>query len=163
MRIVVSADGADLEAAASPIFGRCQAFVFVDTETMDSEAVDNPATNAAGGAGIQTAQFVVEQAARAVISGRVGPNAFDVLQAAGVPVYSFESGTVRQAVEAFRAGRLSTTDSASADAHAGLGSVSSDPLPAREEEVAALRLKAAELREQLADVVDRLDRLEKGG
>jgi predicted Fe-Mo cluster-binding NifX family protein len=151
MRIVVSANGADLEAAASSTFGRCPMYVFVDTETIEFEAVENPATNVAGGAGIQAAQFIVEQGAQAVISGMVGP------------VYSFEGGTVRQAVEAFKAGRLSATGSASAGAHAGAGSVSSDPVSAREEEVAALRLKAAELREQLADVVDRLDRLEKGG
>jgi predicted Fe-Mo cluster-binding NifX family protein len=163
MRIVVSANGADLEAAASSTFGRCPMYVFVDTETIEFEAVENPATNVAGGAGIQAAQFIVEQGAQAVISGMVGPNASDVLQAASVPVYSFEGGTVRQAVEAFKAGRLSATGSASAGAHAGAGSVSSDPVSAREEEVAALRLKAAELREQLADVVDRLDRLEKGG
>jgi len=53
MRIVVSANGADLDAAASPVFGRCPTYVFVDTETMVFEAVDNPAMNAAGGAGIQ--------------------------------------------------------------------------------------------------------------
>lgn len=163
MRIVVSANGADLDGAASPVFGRCPAYVFVDTETMDFEVVDNPAVGAAGGAGIQAAQFVVEQGAQAVISGRVGPNAFDVLQVANVPVYPFGGGTVRQAVEALSVGQLSSTGGATAEAHAGMGSAAADVADSREAELDALRQKAAELRGQLADVVDRLDRLERGG
>jgi predicted Fe-Mo cluster-binding NifX family protein len=163
MRIVVSANGADLDGAASPVFGRCPTYVFVDTETMEFESVDNPAVGAAGGAGIQAAQFVVEQGAQAVISGMVGPNAFDVLQAARVAVYSFGGGTVRQAVEALDAGRLSSAGGATAEAHAGMGQAAIAPSDSREAELNALRQKAAELRKQLADVVDRLDRLEIGG
>lgn len=49
MRIVVTANEADLDAPASPVFGRCPTYVFVDTETMTFEAVENPAINAAGG------------------------------------------------------------------------------------------------------------------
>ena len=163
MKIVVSAYGAGLDGVASPVFGRCPAYVFVDTETMDFEAVDNPAMNAAGGAGIQAAQFVVDRGAQAVISGRVGPNALDVLQAADVPVYPFGSGTVWQAVEALKTGQLPSTETATAEAHAGMGSAAADVADSREAELDALRQKAAELRGQLADVVDRLDRLERGG
>jgi hypothetical protein len=64
MKIVVTSNGRDLDAPASPMFGRCPVYVFVDTDTMQFEAVDNPAMSAAGGAGIQAAQFVVEQTAR---------------------------------------------------------------------------------------------------
>jgi predicted Fe-Mo cluster-binding NifX family protein len=42
VRIVVTSSGADLDGLASPIFGRCPAFVFVDTETISFEAVENP-------------------------------------------------------------------------------------------------------------------------
>lgn len=49
MKIVVSADGPDLDAPASPVFGRCPMYVFVDTDSMASEDVENPAINAAGG------------------------------------------------------------------------------------------------------------------
>lgn len=64
MKIVVTSNGRDLDAPVSPVFGRCPVYVFVDTDTMQSEAVDNPTMSAAGGAGIQAAQFVVEQTAR---------------------------------------------------------------------------------------------------
>ena len=73
MKIVVSANGADLSAEASPIFGRCPIYLFVDTETMAFEAIQNPAIGASSGAGIQAAQFIVERGAQAVVSGNVGP------------------------------------------------------------------------------------------
>ena len=175
-RIVVTANGADLDAPASPVFGRCPVFAFVDAETMALEAVENPALAAPGGAGIQAAQFVIDRGAEAVITGNVGPNAFGVFQAAGVPVYQFAGGTVREAVEAHRNGQLAVAGGASAQAHAGkrggggagphtvgpstTPKVSGDE---RKEEIADLTNLAGELRKQLAEVMERVDRLERGG
>ncbi len=107
MKIVVSSQGAGLDAASSTVFGRCPTFVFVDSETMEFEALTNPAMSQGGGAGIQAAQFVVDHGAQAVLSGHLGPNAFDVLNAAGVPGYLIPEGTVRQAVEGYSAGSFS--------------------------------------------------------
>ena len=73
---------------------------------MESEAAANPGVDASGGAGIQAAQYVTDSAVDALITGRVGPKAMDVLRAAGLPVYLFAGGSVRQAVEAFREGKL---------------------------------------------------------
>lgn len=115
MSIVVTANGPDLDAATSPTFGRCPMYVFVDPETMAFEAVENPAAGAPGGAGVRAAQFVVERGAQAVVTGNVGPKALDVLQSANVPVYLFGGGTVRQAAEAYKAGRLSATGGAGAE------------------------------------------------
>jgi len=178
MRVVVTANGTDLNAPASPVFGRCPTYIFVDTETMAFEALENPAIGAPGGAGIQAAQFVVERGAQAVVTGNAGPNAFNVLQSANVSVYLSGGGTVREAVEAYTAGQLFATSGASAEAHAGTGdgmamgrgaAVSSNPpAPAaafagsREDEMAALRDLAGDLRKQLAELLERLDRLERG-
>ncbi|MBM4429494.1 MAG: dinitrogenase iron-molybdenum cofactor biosynthesis protein, partial [Chloroflexi bacterium] len=57
MKIVVSAQGDNLDAPASPVFGRCPTYVFVDTDTLAFEALPNPAISEGGGAGIQAAQF----------------------------------------------------------------------------------------------------------
>lgn len=121
MKIVVTANGAGLDAATSPVFGRCPTYVFVDTETMAHESVANPAISAAGGAGIQAAQYVLEQGAQAVLSGNVGPNAYGVLQAAGAEVYLLQGSTVREAVEAYKAGQLSAAGGANVPAHTGTG------------------------------------------
>lgn len=121
MKVVVTAQGTDLDSLTSPVFGRCPAFVFVDTETMQFEGLANPCMSAGGGAGIQAAQLVVDRGASAVLSHNVGPNAFAVLEPAGVAVYRIDSGTVRQAVEAFVAGKLARLESPSIGAHSGMG------------------------------------------
>jgi len=173
MTVVVTSNGADPDAPASPVFGRCPTYVFVDTETMQFEAVPNPALSASGGAGIQAAQFIIERGAQAVLTGNVGPNAFNVFQAAGVPVYLIPEGTVREAVKAYKSGRLQAVSGANVQAHAGMGmrrgketSVSSTPTPTthneREKEIEALRQAAADLRRQLAEVMERIEKLELG-
>lgn len=106
MRVVVSSNGTDLDAPCSHQFGRCPMFAFVETESMELEPAVNAAAEASGGSGIQAAQFVAGSGVEAVITGRVGPNAMNVLKAAGLPVYRFSGGTVRQAVEQFKAGDL---------------------------------------------------------
>jgi len=168
MRIVVTSTGRDLDAPASPVFGRCPVYIFVNTETWEFKAVDNPAMSAAGGAGIQAAQFVVEQGAKAILSGHVGPNAYNVIQAAGVPLYTTNEGTVREAVEAYLAGQLPTAADATVRAHAGMGSAmrssgtasSRNTAPARDQEIVTLQQMASDLRRQLADIVERIDQLE---
>lgn len=178
MKIVVSANGSTWDAPASPIFGRCPVYVFVDTDSMMIDAVENEAQNAAGGAGIQAAQFVVDQGAKAVVSGNLGPNAFQVLNASQVPVYLHTGGSVRQVVEAFKAGALPQQGGANVAAHSGMGgstgmglgrrqtasvgAASVQPSVSREQEIEALRESATALRKQLAEIVDRLDQLEKG-
>ena len=120
MKVAVSANGADIDAPASPIFGRCSTYILVDTETMQFEAVANPAIGAPGGAGIQAAQFVIERGAQAVLTGNVGPNAFGVFQAANVPVFLVSSGTVREAIEAYKQGLLQSAGGANVAAHSGM-------------------------------------------
>jgi len=168
MKIVVSAQGETLDAPASPVFGRCPIYVFVDSETMQFEAVPNPAMNQGGGAGIQAAQFVVERGAQAVLTGNLGPNAFDVLEAAGIPGYLVPEGTVRQAVEAFKAGRVQPMGGANVAAHAGMGGGFQPATPAQpapeappESELAQLREELKGLRQKLAETMDRIDQLEK--
>jgi predicted Fe-Mo cluster-binding NifX family protein len=170
MKLVISAQGDALDAAASPVFGRCPTFLFVDTETLEFEAVPNPAMSQGGGAGVQAAQFVVNRGADTVLTGNLGPNAFDVLQAAGVPGYLVQEGTVRQAVEAFQAGRLQPMDGANVAAHAGMGSgrgmrrglgPSTPQATAKDAELAALRETLKGLRQQLAETMDKIEKLEK--
>jgi predicted Fe-Mo cluster-binding NifX family protein len=180
MRIVVSSQGENLDAPASPVFGRCPTYLFVDADTMEFEAMPNPATSQGGGAGIQAAQFVVNQGAKAVLTGNLGPNAFDVLKAAGVPGYLVPEGTVRQAVEAYRAGSLQAMAGANVAAHAGMGGgrrrtgmgrgVAGTARPAaprpeagaaRGSELSELRETLTNLRRQLAETMERIEQLEK--
>ncbi len=106
MLIAVSAAGPTLEDPIDPRFGRCRFLVFVDPVEMSVEAVRAPGSQALGGAGTVAAQAVAARRADAVVTGSVGPNAVEVLLAAGVPVFIGSRGTVRQAIEAHRSGQL---------------------------------------------------------
>jgi len=120
MKIAVSATAPHLDANLDPRFGRCQYLLVVDSESMEFEAIENPAMSAPGGAGIQVAQLVVQKGVEAVITGDCGPNAFQVLSAAGIPVSVGASGSVRDVVEAHREGKLSPIAAASTGPGAGM-------------------------------------------
>jgi predicted Fe-Mo cluster-binding NifX family protein len=95
--------------------------VFVDSDTMAFEAMANEAIAAPGGAGIQAAQTVVNKGVDVLVSGNVGPNAFQVLSTAGVKIATGAYGTVQEAVEMYKAGRLSEAGISTVAAHAGMG------------------------------------------
>lgn len=108
MQIAVSSQGPGLESPVDPRFGRAAGFVVVDLATMAHRYVDNGAAQAAShGAGIQAADRVARAGVGVVLTGVVGPKAWDALQRAGIQVVEgVESGTVAEAVERYRAGLL---------------------------------------------------------
>ena len=165
MKVVVSSNGPDLKAPTSATFGRCPMYLFVDTESLEFEATPNPACDAPGGTGIRAAEFVTESNVEAVITGRVGPNATNVLQAAGVPIYLFPGGTVRQAVEDFNAGKLGTDSSENVQTgRAKKPRLEAKPArhtSSRKDEIATLRAEAMGVRDQLAKILVQIDRLQE--
>lgn len=104
MKICVTATSGSLDSLVDPRFGRCLYFVIVDSDTMEFEALPN--VGAAGGAGIQAAQTVANKGVKVVITGNVGPNAYQVLSAAGIDIITGAFGTVREVVERFKKGEL---------------------------------------------------------
>ena len=120
MKIAVSATAPHLDAVLDPRLGRCQYFLIVDTESMEFEAIENPAIMAPGGAGIQAAQLIVEKSVEAVVTGNCGPNAFQVLSSAGIPVLVGASGSIREAIESYKRGELQPTPQASTGPGAGM-------------------------------------------
>lgn len=119
MRVVVSAGGEGEGAPVDPRFGRCPYFVFVDTETGDVVSRVNEAVASGHGAGVQAAQFVAQEGAEVAISGHLGPNAYQVLSAAGVKAYQSPVQTVADAIAALEAGDLSPISGPTGPAHAG--------------------------------------------
>jgi predicted Fe-Mo cluster-binding NifX family protein len=121
MKICVTSTGNSLEAQIDPRFGRCSYFVIVDSETMQFEAVPNTAAGASGGAGIQAAQTVANKGVKLLITGNVGPKAFQALASARIEVATGAFGTVREAVEKYKRGELSNTDAPTVGGHFGMG------------------------------------------
>ena len=107
MKIAISACGDTLSAKTHALFGRCDYFIIADTETGESTALKNKSAEASTGAGTACAQALFNHGVKAVISGKVGPNAYEVLKAAGVTMYSAPPGiSVQEALEKFKAGSI---------------------------------------------------------
>lgn len=119
MRVAISSTGPDVKGNVDPRFGRCAYFIFYDTDTGDWEAVPNANRDASGGAGIRTAQSVVDKGVEAVITGNIGPNAMQVLSGQ-VKVYTGFFGSIEEALQALKAGGLSDTSSPTVKDHAGM-------------------------------------------
>ncbi len=87
-------------------FGRCPYFLTVDTESSERTILQNPALLSPHGAGTQAAQFLIEEGIEAVISGDFGPNAYSVLDAAGVRMYTAVEGRIERLFADFQDGNL---------------------------------------------------------
>ena len=118
MKVAITSAGEELSCQIDPHFGRAHSFILLDTDTDTDtfSAHDNAQNvNAAQGAGIQAGRTVVDLGAEAVITGSVGPKAFDTLQAANVKVYTGVTGTVEEAFQKLKAGELQSADKANSE------------------------------------------------
>jgi predicted Fe-Mo cluster-binding NifX family protein len=105
-KIAISSEGPSLDDQIDPRFGRAAGFVVVDLETMATQYIDNGQSQVmAQGAGIQAAELVARAGVSCLLTGYVGPRAFQALTAAGIKVgQNLEGLTVRQAVERYKSG-----------------------------------------------------------
>jgi predicted Fe-Mo cluster-binding NifX family protein len=118
MKLAVTSQGASPQSPVDPRFGRAAFFAVIDTETGAFSAESNSINaNAAQGAGIQAGKRVVELGADALITGHVGPKAFATLKAGNVAIYTGATGTVAEAVEQYKPGRLKAAESADVEGH----------------------------------------------
>ena len=121
MRVAVSATGSTLDAEVDPRFGRCPYFIIVDPDTMQFEALENSSAMQAGGAGISTGQMITSKGVQVVLTGNCGPNAYQVLSAAGLQVITGVSGKIRDAIQAYKSGQFQATPQPNVAAHSGMG------------------------------------------
>ena len=184
MKIAVSATAPDLDAEVDPRFGRCQYFIIIDPQSMELETLDNSNAMAAGGAGISTAQMIAGKGVEVVLTGNCGPNAYQTLSAAGVQVITGVSGSIKDAIEAFKEGRFQSSAQPSVGSHYGMG-VGMGPGMGRgmgmgrgtgpgiipqaapqamspEQEIEMLKSQVQTLGQQLGEIQRRLEELQKG-
>jgi predicted Fe-Mo cluster-binding NifX family protein len=119
MKAAISSSEPQLQSNIDPRFGRCAYFIFIDTDSGDWEAVPNANREAGGGAGIRTAQSIIDRGVEVVVTGNIGPNAMRVLSGQ-VKVYTGFYGTVEEAVQALKEGGMTDTTSPTVKDHAGM-------------------------------------------
>ena len=99
MKVAVTTTENSLDSWIFPRLGRTNFFLIVDTHSLEFRALPNPNMNVIGGAGIQSAQLLIKEEVKAVLSGRLGMNAFRLLDTAGILVYENLEGKVRSVIE----------------------------------------------------------------
>lgn len=87
MKVAISAIGTTLDCTVHRQFGRCDWFLIIDDSNDTTEALKNQYAALQTGAGIGCAQDLIREGVEAVITGQVGPKAYEVLNEAGVPIY----------------------------------------------------------------------------
>jgi len=102
-KICITARGNNLQAEIDPHFGRAAFFLIINPESTTFEAIENPSVHQAHGAGIQSAQFLLDKGVSILITGQVGPNAQRVFESGGIKVITGESGPAEQALARFKA------------------------------------------------------------
>ena len=113
MKVAVTSMGPELDSAVDVRFGRARYILLIDLESDSLEVIDNEENfEAMQGAGIQTAQDVSERGAEWVLTGHVGPKAFDALNAARVRIGTGASGTVRETLDRYRNGDFMAVETA---------------------------------------------------
>lgn len=112
MKIAITSTGKNLDNQLDLHFGRAFGFIIYDTETEKFEFLINQNLNAAQGAGIQTAQDIVNKDVQVVITGNCGPKAFTVLNTAKIKVYFMTDGSIKEVIKKFKCGELQEATSA---------------------------------------------------
>lgn len=118
MKIAITSTGRTLSDDVDPRFGRAKYIIIVDSETEVFDVIDNTDnSNAFKGAGIQTAGMISQKGAEVLLTGYCGPNAFRTAQAAGIKVVNDVDGTLKDALNNFKQGLLTYSDTPNADGH----------------------------------------------
>jgi predicted Fe-Mo cluster-binding NifX family protein len=107
MRVAVSAQGKRRDSPVEPWFGRAAYFLIADTGSMIFDAVENESAGESASIDeVQAARLVIDAGVQAVLTGNCGFEARRMLATAGIKLFQGVPGTVEEAVEQFKSGRL---------------------------------------------------------
>lgn len=163
MRIAFSCDdNRGLDGVMAHHFGRCPYYAFVDLDDDQVKGVtviDNPyyGQHAPG----VVPEFIHNQKADVMVTGGMGSRAVAFFDQFGIEVVTGASGTVRYALEHYLSGDLAGAEPcAESQRHmAGRPGAAPQAYTPEREEVGRLQEEVAALRRQLAETLDRLNRL----
>jgi len=107
------------DSKVDPRFGRAPYFLIYNEKSGEKKIVDNSQNlNAPQGAGIQAAQNILKENIEILLTGNVGPKAFQLLAGANVQIYTEAANlTVDDAVKAFKEGKLPKATDATKPGH----------------------------------------------
>ncbi|NLV77088.1 MAG: diguanylate cyclase [Tissierellia bacterium] len=106
MKIALSSKGKDLNSSLDLRFGRCEYFIIYDLESDESKIIENQGKHSSGGAGIASAQQLIDQSVDGVISSNIGPNAYELLKNSDIRMYKGKNIPCKLLIESFKRDEL---------------------------------------------------------
>ncbi|MBU3160714.1 NifB/NifX family molybdenum-iron cluster-binding protein [Clostridium frigoris] len=106
MKIVISSDGKINENLLDKRFGRCEYFQIHDTESGEVKILENKRQSSSGGAGIVASNQLIEEKVDVIITGNLGPNAFELIEKAGIRAYKCGIMDISSVLEKYNKGEL---------------------------------------------------------
>ncbi|MCK5848469.1 MAG: NifB/NifX family molybdenum-iron cluster-binding protein [Caldisericia bacterium] len=99
-------------------FGRSPGFLIYNTEEDEAKYITNKQNlNAAQGAGVQSAQNIVNEKVDVLITRNCGPKSFSILLEAGVEVYLSKDSSVQIALDKFNKNELTKSGNSNVEGH----------------------------------------------
>jgi predicted Fe-Mo cluster-binding NifX family protein len=106
MIIAIASAGKELNSLIAESFGRSEYFTFYNTDEKNCTTLRNPFSELLDGAGIQTAQFVIENNVASVIVNRIGIKSFRTLKSAEVNIFKCLNNNLEKTIEDYLQGYL---------------------------------------------------------
>lgn len=106
MKIAVAIVIPERISPLSDVFGRSNYFLIYNTSDNSANILPNPFAKELGGAGIQSARFLIENEADVVIVKKIGINPFRFFKSANIKVYQCKEGNAIEAIRLFTDGKL---------------------------------------------------------
>jgi predicted Fe-Mo cluster-binding NifX family protein len=106
MKIAVAIVKPEKTSSLSDVFGRSNFFFLFNNSDNSEMILPNPFAKELGGAGIQSARFLIENEVDVVIVKKIGMNPFRFLTSANIKVYQCKEATADEAIRFFSEGKL---------------------------------------------------------
>jgi predicted Fe-Mo cluster-binding NifX family protein len=106
MLIAVSINKPDLLAELSDTFGRSKYFVIHNSTDNVSEFLPNPFSMELGGAGVQSARFLIEKNIEVLITVNIGLHPLSFFYSLNIKVYHCLKGSAAEAIKLFKEKKL---------------------------------------------------------
>jgi predicted Fe-Mo cluster-binding NifX family protein/Zn finger protein HypA/HybF involved in hydrogenase expression len=105
--VCIAATGKTIESQVADIFDKAPYFLIVGLGSI--EVIPNPNVDDLKGSGVQSAQLIVSEGARVVLTNDIGIRAIEELHTLNVQVYTGIRGTAAQALRWYQDDRLTPT------------------------------------------------------
>jgi len=108
--IAIAIEKPEIDSPLSEVFGRSKYFLILSEGKIKSEILSNPFSSELGGAGIQSAKFLIEHNIDTLITKQIGVHPLRFLNSVNIKVF-ISNNNVKETLELFYEKKLKQLES----------------------------------------------------